>query len=351
MRNLGIEWKIFHKLRDIPGDISRFLFQSSHGSLFQCPEWFSCLDTKSKKMLILSASENDNPVFGALVLKSLVPGTKYFIGTVTRGPVFEDVDTAITLWGGFEERLRSEGMIGLIVYPYWEYHEGLELAALLRERGYRTSTNISSHFETLTIDLSASEDEILTRVISSRTRNMIRKGLSMGIEVRHAVTFDELHLFGMMHTEMCRRKGIGGPSIKEFESVRAFALANPHHCACMLEYLNGSLIGGCIVLRHGNRVVYTWGSSDSSPMKGVPKTEVALWKAILWAKEIGAAVFDLGGITPDANEGGDSLRINKFKMGFSQNKIKLMPALKKEFVPFLCMGHQMVQRIAKIVRR
>lgn len=350
MRMSYLRWEIFRNPGEIPQRITEFLSRSKHGSLFQSSEWVDCFIKNRSKYLILAAFMNDKPVFGALVLKSSIPGTKYFVGRVSRGPVFDDIDTAMNLWEEYERKLCSEGMIGLIVNPYWERHENASLEEHLAARGYRPAREIPDHCETLTIDLFRSEEEIFSGFVDAKRRN-IRKGLRMGIRAQHVADSREMKLFWKMHNEMCRKKGIRGPSMEEFERIRSFANLNPSYCACILAWLEDTIIGGWIVLRHGTRVVYTWGSATTSQMKGIPKTELAVWKSILWAKETGASIFDLGGITPNAEKGSAALGINRFKRGFSHNEVSLFQPMQRVFHPALLRIHRSLQKTKRYLTR
>jgi len=293
--------------------------------------------------------EGDKCIFGAVVLKSQLPGTRYFVGVIRRGPVFVDVDAAIELWAKFEAELIRNRCIGVMVQPYWERQQAKRLQSYLAKSNYRLSNRTSAHDETLVIDLSNSEEEILANVISSNRRNMIRKGIRMGIEVRLTTNCAQLYAFWRMHHKMCNVKNLPGPKWEDWKRIAAYSKSRPKDCACMLAYLGEKLIGGATLLRNGNRVVYTWGSSTTEDMPGTPKTELALWEGIRWAKSTGASIFDLGGIATEAEERSAVWYVGKFKKGFSSQHVMLMQPAEKIFKPILYCIHKSLQIIKRAI--
>ncbi len=350
MRDDDIKWDIITNLKNVNKEIADFLSKSPHGSLFQSPQWTGQTDKAGKSFIVCAFKDNRKPIFGALILKSLIPGTRYFVGTIRRGPVFKKIDTALSLWSSFEKQVLDKGVISLIVNPYWEYYESMALKEYLAINGYKLSHELSGHSETLVIDLSKSEEDIFKNSVDSKTRNMIRKGLRMNIKSRPAESLDEIKQFRDLHQKMAQIKNIKGPSLEEFKNIFTFTQENPGEGVCILSWLDHNMVGGCIILRHGCRMVYSWGASTDKRLKGVPKTENALWESILWAKKTGAALFDLGGVKPGAEKKSDFALINSFKMGFSRDRIKLFPTLQKDFKPFLCKSHKLLKIAAKIIR-
>ena len=325
-----IDWYIYPSALDIESDDQDFLLKQSHGSLFQSPLW-SGLVEKGKAPLVVIARQSDVTVFAAVVERHFIPKTKYFSALVRRGPVFSDSELALSLWPAFEKQLISIGAFRLSVFPYWEREDLQPLEQSLTNQGYTLDNTVTTHQHSATIDLAPELDKILMTSVSSKTRNMIRKGDKLGVVTRLIANEQELEKFWKMHRTTCIKKGSEGPDLAMFMNIWRLSEQHPGSCACVIAELENEMIGGCIILRHGERAVYTWGSSTDIPMKGVPKTELVLWASIAWAKEAGLSLFDLGGITPDAEKGSAAAGINRFKKGFSSHFIELFPAYCKVF--------------------
>jgi lipid II:glycine glycyltransferase (peptidoglycan interpeptide bridge formation enzyme) len=116
----------------------------------------------------------------------------------------------------------------------------------------------------------------------------------------------------------------------------------------LLSRLGNELLAGHVVLRHGSRAVYTFGASSPGRSRGVPKSQLGLWRAIQWAKAAGCSIFDLGGIDPAAGVGTPRSSINQFKRGFSTHQIELLLSYEKVLRP---VRHAVVETAQKTAAR
>ncbi len=320
-----MDWTVVHATDAIEEKDRDFLLTQNHGSIFQSPEWYLAIE-KGRSPIAVLARRGGETVFAAMVERQFFPKTRYFSAMVRRGPVFSTVDDALLLWSEFEQQIKNLGAFSLSVFPYWERTDLKPLEEKLTGLGYQLDPSVKTHQHSAVIDLSPDIEEILMGAVSSKTRNMIRKGDKLGVVTRLVKDEQELETFWKMHRVTCIKKGSEGPGLDMFMEIWRLSQKNPESCACIIAELEDDMIGGCIILRHGDRAVYTWGSSTDKPMKGVPKTELVLWASVAWAKSIGLATFDLGGITPDAEKGSAAAGINRFKKGFSSEFIELFPA-------------------------
>jgi lipid II:glycine glycyltransferase (peptidoglycan interpeptide bridge formation enzyme) len=322
-------WRKYEGLDNTPEYICRFLTRARHGSAFQNPRWHLLNEEKAERYITIAALQGGDPVFASLIRKTWVPGTRYFAGIVQRGPVFEDIQTAVGLWDVYESQLVQSGLCVIEIQPFWRREAARELKDHLEGRGYQYSHN-GGHTESLALDLTPSEEIIFSRLTSSR-RRQIRKAVKIGIEVRSASNREEMEKFWELYRDMCQSKNIGFMPRKAFESIRRFSDQSPSDCACLLGWLNGELVGGNIVLRHSGIAEYTSGAGSIKINNGVPKTDLIHWESILWAKKQGAAVYDLGGFKSDAEEGSHIWGINRFKLEFTKNRIELLEPMQKVF--------------------
>ncbi len=350
MNHTNNDWYVFHRLGDVPRDITTFLRTAAHGSLYQAPDWNYSVEKTDKKSLVLCALKNGRPIFGALVLRSSLPGTKYFVGTVRRGPVFDALEDAISVWQEFEKRLCHEGAIALTAFPYWENQESANLAAYLEERNYKPIEKRGAYRFTATLDLSKPEEEIF-HGLGRDGRSEIRRAIRKGVKVRRADKPEDWRVLWEMTHETCRKKGIPGPSMEKLHAMREYARVDPLHCACMISHVDGCATGATAVLRHGSRVIPEIGGVSSTPIPGVPKSLPVLWESVRWAKETGAAIFDVGGIAPNSPEGSDFWRINVFKRHLSGKEVELFTPMQKVFNPSLHRVYGLLRNARKRILR
>ncbi len=343
-----MQWMIYNRLENTPKEVASFLSDSRHGSILQNPQWYLCTELRTERFLVVAAFSQQRPVFAALIRKSLIPGTSYFAASVQRGPVFEDVDLAISLWEGFEARLHQEGLCALEIHPFWERGQTERLRIFLQKRGYEPALNNRSHNKTVTLDLCRSEEEIFNSLKGSR-RNMIRKAEKLGIRVKSVQSKEEMELFWKMYRDMCKSKGINYWSSESFERIWQFSMDHPGDCACFIGTLDDEIIGGHIALRHADVVEVTRGGASTSPIKGVPKTDLILWESILWAKKQGARIYDFGGITPDAEKGSPEWGINRFKYDFTDHEVHLFEPMEKIFNAKIYNVHSSLKKVKEVV--
>lgn len=326
-------WQVYQDAGETPPSVIDYLTESRHGSIFQSPPWTMATHPHPDRCIVAAAFHGHQPVFAALVEKSRLPGTGYFYGYIHRGPVFDDVDLAVGLWPKFEEIIRNEGICAATVQPFWEYRPVTPLIRHLMSEGYFISTKSRAHSQTLTIDLHRSIEEIFRDSLSSMRRGRIRKANKLGMTVRPAADEMEMATFWNMYHTMCQRKGIRSWPLERFKAVFNYSRRHPGLCTCLIAWLDGEIVGGIIVLRHGKTAEFTKGGSTSKKLPGVPKTELLHWQAIQWAKETGAAVYDFGGYTPNASKGSQEWGINKFKEGFTKRRVRLFEPMEKIYSP------------------
>ncbi|RJQ68907.1 MAG: peptidoglycan bridge formation glycyltransferase FemA/FemB family protein [Desulfobacteraceae bacterium] len=326
----SIQWQTYEDLQTTPEHIGRFLTSARHGSVFQNPQWYLHTQEKTNQYMIIAALRQDEPVFASLIRKSWVPGTGFHVGTVQRGPVFDDIEQAISLWGAYETQLSRSGLCAIEIQPFWERVQAQKLRSFLQSRGYMVSPQNTSHTETLTLDLRPAEENIFSNLKSSR-RNLIRKSMKIGIQVKPVQNSTEMAMFWKMYRDMCRSKGINFRPAALFQGIQRFSSAFPENCACLLGWLNGDLVGGNIILRHSNIAEYARGSGSTRIANRTPKTDLILWESIRWAKRVGATTYDLGGITPNAEKGSPEWGINLFKKGFTSHQVSLLEPMEKIF--------------------
>jgi lipid II:glycine glycyltransferase (peptidoglycan interpeptide bridge formation enzyme) len=343
-------WQKYDELTTTPDHIDRFLTAARHGSIFQSPRWCLLMEEKPERYIAIAATRRGQPVFASLIRKTRVPGTSIYSGSVQRGPVFDDIELAIDIWKEYEAQLVRSGLCAIELHPFWERSEAQKLKSFLQSRGYVPSSQNISHTETLTIDLTPSEEDIFYSLKGSR-RNLIRKAIKIGIQVRPVQNSEEMARFWLIYHDMCLKKGINFWSRKMFERIRRFSIEFPTESICLLGWLNGDLVGGDISLRHSHIAELTRGAGSIKIVNSIPKTDLILWESILWGKRVGATTYDLGGITPNPERGSPEWGVNRFKMEFTQTQVSLMEPMEKIFNESLYGIFSSLKRIKKALLR
>jgi len=116
---------------------------------------------------------------------------------------------------------------------------------------------------------------------------------------------------------------------------------------------SNEMLGFALALAHGDHVEYAKAGTTRWARMGIPISYPLLWHLILWARDLGAAWFDLGGITagptdesPGAHEG-----ISDFKRFFGGEEIDVGGEWTLSLRPFKVAIADTVTRAANAVRR
>lgn len=187
--------------------------------------------------------------------------------------------------------------------------------------GWRFSPDQIQYRNTVLVDLTAPEDDILGRM-KSKTRYNIRLASRQGVTVRVGDQ-EDLDMLYEMYAETSLR---GGFTIRGEDYYRAvwerFApsgaetgpgpdpVAEP-----LVAEVGGEAVSGAVIFRFGKRAWYLHGMSSASQREKMP-AHLIQWEAMRRAKEACCAVYDMWG-APDVFEEKDPMwGVYRFKRGF-----------------------------------
>jgi peptidoglycan pentaglycine glycine transferase (the first glycine) len=190
--------------------------------------------------------------------------------------------------------------------------DGQPFVAALKQRGWRFSDNQVQFRNTITLDLTQSEDELLA-AMSQSTRRKVRLAEREGVTVR-AATLDDLPTLYKLYQETGERDHFLVRPDWYYEQVwRKFMEAGLAH-ALIAEY-EGKPIAHVILFHFGRKCWYFYGASSNEERQRMPNY-LLQWEAMRWAKAQGYATYDMWG-APDVFDESDSMwGVYNFKRGF-----------------------------------
>lgn len=247
-----------------------------------------------------------------------------------RGAIFIKMDPDVPLGSGIPGEPDSE-----------EDELGLSLVSDLRARGWRLSDEQIQFRNTVVLDLSPDEDQLLANM-KQKTRYNVRLAGRKGVTIRVG-TKDDLGLLYQMYAETSIRDGfvirdegyyrsVWGTFIGlgEGQSFQGLEGHEPDVSPCLhsspvaepiLAEVDGQVIAGLLIFRFAGRAWYLYGMSREQHREKMPNY-LLQWEAIRRARAAGCLRYDLWG-APDVFNQSDSMwGVYRFKEGLGGRVVR-----------------------------
>ncbi len=168
--------------------------------------------------------------------------------------------------------------------------------------------------DTVVIDLTADEEEILGRM-KSKTRYNIGLSGRKGVSVQRTDIAD-LDLWYELARETAARDRITLHAKSYFTALFEEAAArNGTEVVLFVAYVADRAVAAIIITLHGNRCIYHFGASRTEGRNFMP-TYALQWEAMKYAKSAGCSAYDLLGIPPSDDPGHPLHGLYQVKTGF-----------------------------------
>jgi lipid II:glycine glycyltransferase (peptidoglycan interpeptide bridge formation enzyme) len=241
-----------------------------------------------------------------------------------QGAIFLKLDPDVELGRGVPD---SEGDV--------RDSTGQAVMAELRRRGWGYSAEQIQFQNTVLVDLSATEEEILARM-KQKTRYNVRLAEKKGVTVR-AGTVDDLQLLYKMYAETSVRDGfvIRDENYymtvwKSFMSQVSSSMSHAPSCVPLIAEVDGEPVAAIFLFMFAGRAYYVYGMSRVAYREKMP-TYLLQWEAMKRAKAMGCAVYDLWG-APEVFDESDSMwGVYRFKEGMGGEVVRTLGAF--DFAP------------------
>lgn len=270
----------------------------------------------------------------ALILKRPIPFTPFSILYVPKGPLLDYHDPALwpTVLSQLERVAYRERAILIKIDPDVSQATGYDPAvpeplgtafmADLQARGWLFSQEQVQFRNTVLLDLTRSEDELLA-AMKQKTRYNIRLAAKKGIIIRPGTSADFPALV-TMYRETAARDGFTiRPEAYYLDAWQTFyrdGLAYP-----LLAEYEGSPVAGVLLIRSGRTILYMYGASTDKERPRMPN-HLLQWEAIRWAKGQGAARYDFWGAPDQFAETDRMWGVWRFKEGFNGQVVQTIGA-------------------------
>ena len=293
---------------------------------------------------------NKQPIAAAMLLKRSLPvggfAKKMCVVYVPKGPLLAWNDAALRqrILDDLQAFAKREGAIFLKMDPdvglgvglpgsneAIEYTHGHVVRSELGQRGWRFSQDQIQFRNTVLIDLSSSEQELLARM-KQKTRYNIHLAQKKGVTVRVG-TLEDSQLLYHMYAETSVRDGFVIREQGYYQTVwRIFNkadlpvrnLSTPFHESLIAE-VDHQPVAAISLFYFAGQVIYLFGMSRDAHREKMPNY-LLQWEAIRRAKAFGCQTYNLWGAPNEFDESDNLWGVFRFKEGLGGYVLRTLGA-------------------------
>jgi len=238
-----------------------------------------------------------------------------------QGAIFLKMDPDIVLGTGIPT---ADGSV--------EDSRGAAVHSELARRGWMYSSDQIQFRNSVLIELTASEDEILARM-KQKTRYNVRLAEKKGVTVR-AGTADDLPLLYKMYAETSVRDGFVIRDEDYYMTVWKTFMSNLQSPITnyqlptvipLIAEVDTEPVAGLFLFMFAGRAYYVYGMSREVHREKMP-TYLLQWEAMKRAKAAGCTVYDLWGAPETFDESDSMWGVYRFKKGLGGRVVRTLGA-------------------------
>ncbi len=241
-----------------------------------------------------------------------------------QGAIFLKIDPDIVLGRGVPN---SEGEV--------KENNGQTAVSELTRRGWVYSSDQIQFRNTVLVDLSATEEEMLARM-KPKTRYNIRLSEKKGVSVRVG-TAGDLPMLYKMYAETSIRDGFVIRDENYYMTVWKLFMSNVERltfnvpsCIPLIAEVENEPVAAIFLFMFAGRAYYVYGMSRSVHREKMP-TYLLQWEAMKRAKANGCTAYDLWGAPETFDESDSMWGVYRFKEGLGGDVVRTLGAY--DFAP------------------
>jgi lipid II:glycine glycyltransferase (peptidoglycan interpeptide bridge formation enzyme) len=209
-----------------------------------------------------------------------------------------------------------------------EDNGGQAVRSELKRRGWTDSSEQIQFRNTVVVDLSALEEEMLARM-KQKTRYNIRLAEKKGVTVRPG-TVDDLPMLYKMYAETSVRDGFVIRDEGYYQTVwttfmQSSAAHRPPSAQPLIAEVENDPVAAIFLFSFAGRAYYVYGMSRNAHREKMP-SYLLQWEAMKRAKALGCKVYDLWGAPDDFSENDSMWGVFRFKEGLGGEVIRTLGA-------------------------
>jgi len=229
------------------------------------------------------------------------------------------------------------------------HNGGQVVTSELKLRGWKYSDDQIQFRNTVLIDLSAPEEEMLARM-KQKTRYNVRLAEKKGVTVRVGTQAD-LPMLYKMYAETSMRDGFVIRDEGYYKTVwTTFISSSEPTCEPLIAEVNGEPVAAIFVFYFVGRAYYVYGMSKNIHREKMP-TYLLQWEAMKRAKNRGCKFYDLWGAPEIFDESDSMWGVYRFKEGLGGQVVRTLGAW--DFAPnalLYKMYSEIIPRVLGVMR-
>ncbi len=325
--------------------------------LLQTWEWAQVKTKYGWEAMPFVWAEGDKAVAAAMILKRRIPvrgmAARSSVLYAPKGPLLDWSNQALVerVLDDLQAFAKRQGAIFLKIDPDVRLGTGIPgrpgesldnggqaVMSALKRRGWRFSRDQVQFRNTVLLDLSASEEQMLARM-KQKTRYNVRLAEKKGVVVRVG-NLDDLPTLYKMYAETSVRDGFVIRDQAYYQTVWQTFMQTPiPHPKSKIENRKSSLpcaepliaevdgqpVAALMLFWFAGRAYYLYGMSRDAHREKMP-TYLLQWEAMRRAKAAGCSVYDLWG-APEVFDESDSMwGVYRFKEGLGGEVLRTLGA-------------------------
>lgn len=270
------------------------------------------------------------------------------------GPLCEDVNILLSAIEYLIEYFKSNH------YTYFQIQPNLiagseseYLESLLSRNKKIKYTYDKFNWSSLRLQISGKSNEEIFSKFSKGHKSSIKSTIKRGVQVKHNnITSDELDALANVFVKMWSHKKIYY-SISDFNFFFKQLKENENQIPYKMYLVKNSsseVIGGVVVVFQGDVARYYSGASDPD-CRDISILHIAIWEALINAKDIGCKYFDFWGYNHFVDESDEVFYINRFKKGFGGENIFYTKLIKHKPELPLYVFYKFILYFKKIIKK
>jgi lipid II:glycine glycyltransferase (peptidoglycan interpeptide bridge formation enzyme) len=263
-----------------------------------------------------------------------------------QGAIFLKIDPDVVLGTGVPERSPASPNVDIVKR---QNNDGQAVMSILQRRGWMVSSDQIQFRNSVMIDLTAPEDELLARM-KQKTRYNVRLAEKKGVAVRVGKV-DDLPMLYKMYAETSVRDGFVIRDEEYYRTVwQTFMESRTPTCEPLIAEVVGEPVAAIFVFYFAGRAYYLYGMSREAHREKMPNY-LLQWEAIRRAKAAGCYMYDLWG-APDVFDESDPMwGVFRFKEGLGGQVVRTLGAW--DFTPkplWYKMYSEVIPRVLDVMR-